>query len=510
MRAGLATRVGLVTGLTIAALFLVLILAALSLQRSCMLREVKESSIKLSETIRRSLRYSMLRNDREAIAMMVRDIGQDHDLHAVRVISKTGRIVFSSQERDVGKRLGLSAAACKGCHKGGAFSATDLDSEDRARELVTSAGHKAYQLITPIRNEHACASDACHVHRPDQKVLGVLEVEMSIERVEAQVAKNRSRLLAISGGLALLPAAFLFFMVKRLVGSRIALLVEGARRLAAGDPEHRVKVGGSDEIGVLASAFNNMADTLTRVKEDLLHADRLVATGRLAAGVAHELNNPLTAIMLVASALQQQLPENENARQACEMILRETRRCRDIVQGLLDFSRQRRPKKAWERIEEIVQRAVDLVAVRARRAGITIECQARTPVPQVWIDAAQMQQVILNLLVNALDAVEEAGRASEGKVLVTWGISEDGRLEISVQDNGNGIAPENIGRIFEPFFTTKGHKGTGLGLSVALGIVEMHGGEMAVTSEQGKGSTFVVKIGVKGPQEGEDGQGSCC
>lgn len=504
-------------GLALAAFCGAWVLVILHLQRACIMEEVREGGLRLAETIRRSLRYAMLHDDRAAVEDMVRTIGENDDLSAVRIVAKTGRVMFSSRPGDRGRRIPLGDQACRGCHGQGP-PATTLDSADRAREFQRADGTRVFQLMDPIRNESACSSAPCHVHPSPQRILGILELEMSLDRVEAGMAANRVRLLAVSGGLVLAVCLAVFGLIHRLIARRIALLVEGTRRISAGDLDHRIPDSGRDEIGTLAESFNAMAHNLRETRDHLVHADRLAALGRLAAGVAHELNNPLTAVMMFASTLAAERAgsggnpiEDEKRQAALRVILDETGRCREIIRGLLDFARQEAPRKALVRVEDVVERAIQVVAGQAGRLGISIEQRPGAGVPDVEVDGAQIQQVLVNLLANALEATVDAGAARPGAVTVSWSLADDGRVEIAVRDEGTGIAPEHLGRIFEPFFSTRGRKGTGLGLSIAWGIMERHQGDIRVWSEVGKGSVFTLRLPVRATADpgtrGTDGHG---
>ncbi len=471
-------------------------------QRACIMEEVREGGLRLAETIRRSLRYAMLHDDRAAIEEMVHSMGENDDLSAIRIVAKTGRVMYSSRLQDRGRQIPLEDAACRGCHFRGT-PATTVDPSERARVFERADGVRVFQLMEPIRNERGCSSAACHVHPASQRILGILELEMSLDRVEAGIAKAQARLLGLSAVLVLAVSAVVFWLVHRLVARRVALLVEGTQRVAAGDLDYRISTGGRDEIGRLAQSFNTMARNLSEAREHMLHADRLAALGRLAAGVAHELNNPLTAVMMFASSLAAERPQDDKAQAALRVILDETERCRQIIRGLLDFARQREPTKTAARVEEVVDRAVQVVAGQASRLGVVIERQPPlSDLPEVEMDPAQIQQVLVNLLANALDATVEArgDRGGPGRVIVSWRLADNGMVEVEVRDEGTGIPPEHRARIFEPFFTTKGRKGTGLGLSIAWGIMEQHRGGVRVSSEPGRGSAFTLWLPLKSPR----------
>ena len=277
-------------------------------------------------------------------------------------------------------------------------------------------------------------------------------------------------------------------------------LVDATRRLAAGDLKQRVGPDKSTrEIGELGSAFNQMAHALEerdqrlrlQAQEQILRSEKLAMIGRLAAGVAHEINNPLGSILLFSHLLLRKVPSAGTERQNLERIAREADRCRNIVQGLLDFARQREPKAESLNINEVVLKPIALLENQAIFHNITVLKQLRPDLPPVLADGSQLQQVFVNMLANAAEAMD-----GEGTLTVDTRLAPSGdRVEVRFTDTGCGIPAENMARVFEPFFTTKDvGGGTGLGLSISYGIVQRHGGTITVQSRVGEGSTFVVSL----------------
>jgi len=234
-----------------------------------------------------------------------------------------------------------------------------------------------------------------------------------------------------------------------------------------------------------------MTQTLQDTRGQLQQSERLASLGRLSAGIAHEINNPLTGVLLCSSTVLDELPLDDPRREHLQVVVHETTRCRNIIRSLLDFARQRVPQKTAVRIAEIVERAVRIVRNQASIEHIDIlyTPPEQCPVPPLYIDSSQIEQVLINLLVNAVDAMP-----SGGTVTVTCVQVDEAFAEVRVRDTGVGIPPENLSRLFEPFFSTKGVRGNGLGLAVSWGIVEQHGGALRVESQVGKGATFFVRL----------------
>jgi two-component system NtrC family sensor kinase len=220
----------------------------------------------------------------------------------------------------------------------------------------------------------------------------------------------------------------------------------------------------------------------------------------LAAGVAHEINNPLTGVLTYSSYLLKRADGQPEIKDDLEVIVRETKRCRDIVKGLLDFARQSPPEKRPASVNEIIAQAIRIMHNQLATHHIKIEQSLHRSLPVINADATQIQQVLVNLLINANDAMPETGgvisiatTSSKGAAVGLAGLSPDKEyVQINVSDTGCGISPENLRKIFEPFFSTKGKKGYGLGLAVVWGIIEKHNGKITVESEVGRGTTFRI------------------
>jgi two-component system NtrC family sensor kinase len=278
-------------------------------------------------------------------------------------------------------------------------------------------------------------------------------------------------------------------------------LAEATRQLAEGDLTHKVHVNSRDEIGTLGHMFNFMAASLLdrdeqlrqRAQQTIMQSERLATVGQLAAGVAHELNNPLGGILLYANLLLERAKPGDPIREDLQVIVRETERCRKIVRGLLDFSRQTKLEMTVTDLNKIINTTLDLVVTQAIFKGITVTRTLSPLLPKVMVDVGQMQQVFINILMNAAEAM-----AGSGSLEVSTSVAEGNTYVVtSIRDTGPGIPEEIRGKIFDPFFTTKPlGKGTGLGLSIAFGIVRKHNGIIDVESEVGKGTTFHIKLPV--------------
>jgi len=266
--------------------------------------------------------------------------------------------------------------------------------------------------------------------------------------------------------------------------------VEAHRRLAAGDMTVRMQTYGDGELAMLAYSFNSMAETLCRTQQALISKEKLASMGQLAAGVAHELNNPLGTIMLFADALLRELPPDSPHRSDMEMILKEANRAKKIVADLLNFARQQEVLAQDTDLHALLDQSIESVRHQPTFAEVEIIRRYDPLASTIQADPAQLHQVFVNLLNNAAEAI-----TGPGTITVTTRAINNDCIEISIADTGCGIPEEHMDKIFTPFFTTKPPgMGTGLGLSIVYGIVKMHRGQITVQSKVGKGTTFTVML----------------
>ena len=488
-----------------------------------MIREVSQ----FSDTVKRSTHYAMLQNRWGDAFQIMETIGKQEGVDRVRVFTKEGVILFSTDKPEVGKAVDKRAESCDACHAA-ERPLERLQLPDRTRVFPGPNGHRLLGMITALYNEPGC-SEGCHVHARTTRVLGVLDITMSLERVDQEIAETRWKRVA-SGALSIVVlAAMLTLIVRRGVVRPVRALVEGTRRVAEGDLMSRLPVGSRDELGVLASSFNQMTESLQqaqgeldalvqtleqRVEErtrelreaqaQLVQTEKLASLGKLSASIAHEINNPLSGILTYAKLLSRKFrtgpPDAEGVQTALQqlaLIERETQRCSTIVRNLLDFARQREPNLQKVAVPAVLEEALSLLANRLGVQNVTV-AKAYAPVPEVRADSGQLRQSFVNILVNACEAmlgggevrvaVREVEAADDGK-----GGAARRFVEVAITDRGQGIAPEHLSKLFDPFFTTK-EKGMGLGLSVVYGILEKHGGTIAVDSAVGRGTTVSLRF----------------
>jgi two-component system NtrC family sensor kinase len=399
----IVATVGIVTALGIALLATV----TLRTHRREMIAQLTRGTDLLSETVKRSTEEYMLENRRDHLRRQIEAIGGEERIERVRVFNKLGDIVFSSDPSDVGHTLDKQAESCFACH------AQDRPLEkppvhERARIFVHD-GRRVLGIVNPIQNQPSCTSAACHAHGADQTVLGVLDVTVPLDDVDRQIAASRSRIVGLAVAAIAVAGLLLWWLSRRLVSRPVAALAAGTRRVAAGDLTTTVPATARNELGELGRAFNAMTAQLSEAQRQLTQADRLASVGRLAAGVAHEINNPLTGVLTYASLLLDRADDDPERRADLEVVVRETKRCREIVRGLLDFARQTPPRRQPTDLNEVARRAVAVVMNQLQLGHVSLNLDLADDLSAIDADPGQLQQVLVNLLLNAADAVGDRG-----------------------------------------------------------------------------------------------------
>ena len=338
----------------------------------------------------------------------------------------------------------------------------------------------------PIRNIHYKIIGILYVGILDQKYL-----DIKSQTIAAYLS------IAIIG---LLLSTIISILISQKITIPIKKLVAASRDIAQGDLNPTVEITSHDELGELAVAFNTMSNTLKQREEKLkeftknkiMESEKLAIIGQLAANVAHELNNPLVGITTYSHLLLEETPASNNATEFLNKIVIQANRCKEIVRGLLDFARQRKPDKTLINLNNLIDQCLSLLENQALFHNIQIHTNL-AELPMIIIDPSQVERVFMNIILNAAEAMNGNGTLS----ITSYYDSAESMVEVQVTDTGQGISEENLEKIFDPFFTTKdvGH-GVGLGLAISYGIIREHNGTTTVKSTLGKGTTFTVRLPV--------------
>ena len=495
----------------------------LEAQERYLVNEVVRGAGLFSETIKSSTYHDMLADRRENAYLVMTTIGRQAGIDRVRFFNKEGRVTFSSDRTETGRMVDKRAEQCFNCHNADR-PLERLTMSSRHREYI-SKGHRVLGMVTPIYNEPSCSSAPCHAHPASKRVLGVIDIGISLAEIDREIVVIRRNTIAMAAIAVLALFGFVAFFAQRIVVRPVTDLVAATRKVAAGDftQELRVTRSGS-ELAALERSFNGMQaalstaradrqallDTLEQQVEDrtsalkdaqaqLVQSEKLSSLGRLAASIAHEINNPLAGILTYAKLLVRMLDAesiDEATRAASvkhlKLVQRETERCTAIVRNLLDFARQRPLSLKEVDAAVVLEEAVSLVGHQAKLHGLTIERRVEA-VPVIKADFGQLRQAFVNIMLNGCEAMQTGGTLT----IICRPSADQRYVDTTFTDTGSGIPPDRLAKIFDPFFSTK-DKGTGLGLSVVYGIVERHGGTIAIQSEIGVGTTMTVKLPVAG------------
>lgn len=464
------------------------------------------SAERISDIVRRSTSYYMLRNDRDALRNIIQTIGQEPGITRVRITDAAGRVGFSTFEGEIGKAVTVAGAIVP----------------VQQTRIFHSQGARRLGVITPILNEESCSSGSCHAHPQSEQLLGTLELNLSLAEADADVLKASRQFVTYSALAILLTLATIGLLVWHFVHEPVQMLREGTVRLGRGDLGVQIPVLSKDELGELAASFNRMSSQLRAAKEEsnawqqtleervqrktaelrraqdqMIQAEKLTSLGKLAAVVAHEINNPLSGILTYAKLLRKWIERGDSLeshapdmRESLQLIENESRRCGDIVRNLLTFARVQPMNITDFDVNRIVQATMKLVEHKLELGNITPHLDLQSELPKLRGDAGQIEQLFLAIIMNAIEAMPR-----EGNLQIVTRAAPGDRLLIRIEDDGIGIPPDLLPRLFEPFTTTKEEgKGVGLGLAISRAIVDRHGGTIDVQSEVGRGTAFTITL----------------
>jgi two-component system, NtrC family, sensor kinase len=491
---------------------------SVSYYRDQMMTHVVEAATRMSDVIKKSTHYSMLLNRKEDVYQTITMVGTEPGVEGIRIYNKRGEIMFSTDKAEEGTVVDMHTEACYVCHEQ-AKPLVSLPTDNRTRMYMSPKGYRILGLINPIRNEASCSEADCHAHPAERTMLGVLDVRMSLEKIDRDI--NRAQMTLVYSGIggALFLSIIVFVYLYGTVHRPVRRLITGTREISSGNLSYQIPMISSDDIGYLAASFNAMTaslraekeknrrwseelelrvkektEELRRIHEQIMQIEKMASLGKLSATVAHELNNPLEGILTYAKLMAKRIRKNpELAARSTEMleeldlIIRETERCGGIVKNLLLFSRKQVGDFGLFPVRQIVDKAAALMMHHFQMSNVKYELADEAQGESLLCDENQIQQALVALFVNAVEAMHDGGKLA---VRVSRPNGQ-GPLAIAVTDTGTGIEAEDLQHVFEPFFTTKKDgKGVGLGLSVVFGIVERHGGKLEVDSIPGKGTTF--------------------
>ena len=468
--------------------------------------------------IKERTRHKMLSSHSHDIQQTLEDVSTAEGVERVRIFDHNGKILFSTYKKEIGNPVDMESIACIGCHSSAGTLPELLEEPKKWHINKNPEGYSVLKLVEPINNDPACFTSNCHAETEKDGVLGFVEADLSLALFDKTRLKQVTALTGYTIIFLLAVSISLLIILRKLVTRPVSNLVDSMESVTAGDLDYSVNVSSRDEVGRLAGNFNLMIKDLKAVKDQmdswaqsleaevsrkteviktahagLLQAEKLASLGRMAAGIANELDKPLNEIAMSAHQLKTRTSLDSSAKEDLNIIIEQAERSDKIIRSFLDFTLAKPAEKGKVNINELLRKTVFILKHQKRFNNITIDTNMED-IPVITIgDKSQFQQVFMNLLINAADAMNDNGTiiVATRKTIV----DNESFIEVEFTDTGPGIREEDIPRLFEPFFSTKPEeKGTGLGLSVCHGIVSHLGGHIKVISAVGKGTSFFARF----------------
>ena len=468
--------------------------------------------------VKEGTRYDMLTRHRTDIQQTLEDISLAEGVDRVRIFNHTGKIFYSTDNKDIGDSVKKTSIACNGCHSDIEKSSKLLNEPKKWDAYKKPDGVTALKLVEPIYNEPACYNSDCHAHGEEQKILGFVEADTSLALLDEAMLKQKLAAAAYMVVFLLMLSVSIVVILWKIVSRPVGELAYGIKKAAAGDLDYSVPVKSRDEIGLLAASLNSMIKDLKAARDQkniwrqtleaevakkageiqkthsgFLQTEKLASLGRMASGIAKELSNPLKEILNSAYSMKKRLPPGSPEAEDVDVIIEQTARAEKIISNFHDFTNAKPSEKGDLDICALLNRTIFIIKNQKKFRNIKINLLTGDMPLITCGDPSQFQQVFLNMFVNAADAMNEKGEIT----VETRQIKEDAKpyIEITFTDTGPGIKSEDMPRLFEPFFTTKPTgENTGLGLAVSHGIVKHLGGCIKVKSEIGKGAAFSIRL----------------
>ncbi|MFA6128613.1 MAG: ATP-binding protein [Bacteroidales bacterium] len=490
---------------------------------------IHQNGSNIGSIVEGALYHSMLENNRSALQNTLDVINTMPGIDDVNMYDNEDNLAYSSFSE--GKE-GHIDPNCKGCHADIAamFPRTEksyriINSKSECKMSQTDKNSRHLLIRSPILNEPSCYNTAaCHAHNSGEAVLGSLFIKMPLADVDAAVKKSTTEFFVIAALITLFMASFLVLFTRKNIKNPLMAIIKASKAVATGDNSARLKVSPDqlDDIRMLSYAFNHMLDNLQtattelqnwskqleykvqkkseelgEVQNELINIERIASLGKLSSSVAHEINNPLSGILVYTKLVHKKLiteniepAKKESMLKHLKLIEDETKRCGDIVKGLLDFSRKDQDDFETRHLHEILKDTYQLMSHPINIANINFLTDFSAHSDLTWCSPNQIKQALVAILVNASEAVME-----NGEILFKTLNPDEDSIRIEISDNGSGISPEDIPHIFEPFFTTKRNgNGIGLGLSIVHGIIQSHNGKIDIQSEPGRGTTISITL----------------
>ncbi|MFB6317818.1 ATP-binding protein [Saccharicrinis sp. FJH54] len=489
---------------------------------------IRQNGNNVGSIVEGALYTSMLENDKTELQNTLDLINTMSGIDEVNMYNSDNQLIYTSFSSDDHKH---SDPDCIKCH--GNLSEMFPPAEKAYRIIDMKSGctmtdndnnHRHLMIRSPILNQPSCYTASCHAHGPDEKVLGSLIIKAPLDDLDKAVMKSSTDFFAMALVTTFLLITILVFFTGKNIRKPLNELTRASEAVANGDNSIRLtlKPNQLGDIHMVSSAFNNMLDKLqaantelenwskqleykvqkkseelSAAQNEMIHIERIASLGKLSASVAHELNNPLSGMLVYTKLVSRQLRKEDFSTEKRQSLLKhlqfvenEIVRCGDIVKGLLDFSRKDQDNFAGKHLHHILKETTNIVLHSIKIANIRLITNYEATEDLISCNAAQLKQAFIAILVNATEAITDSG-----EIVMETRNEDDHSIRLEISDNGSGISEDNLKHVFEPFFSTKHQtSGIGLGLAIVHGIIQNHNGEIGITSTVGKGTRVSIKF----------------
>lgn len=490
---------------------------------------IRQSGNNIGSIVEGAMYHSMLQNDKGALQNTLDIINTLPGIDEVNMYDASDNLVYSSFVADASKKH--TDPNCLNCHTNmremfpvAEKSYKIIDKNTDCLMNKSDNGSRHLLIRSPIMNERSCYTSSCHAHQESDTVLGSLIIKIPLKAQDEAIKKSSTEFFLLAIFSTILLASILLIFTRKKIKDPLNELVKVSVAVANGDRNTRLEINPNqlDDMRMVSEAFNDMLDNLHNAavelenwsqqleykvqkkseelgaaQNELMHVERLASLGKLSSSVAHEINNPLSGILIYTKLLLKQAnnPElyaskRESMLKHLRLIESETKRCGDIVKGLLDFSRKDQNDFEPKHLHEILKETYELMTHPIKIANINFLCDFSANADLIYCNPNQIKQACIALLVNASEAMTE-----NGEITIRTNNPDAESVIFEIVDNGVGIAEEDIPHIFEPFFSTKQDvRGIGLGLAIVHGIIQNHKGRIHVDSELNQGTTISVNL----------------
>ncbi len=450
-------------------------------EQNHLISATRQSAELLLSTVEKSIFNSMRVGNSADVQAVLEMVGRNHNLTNVRIFHPDGTILRSANPAEIGDQVNLNDL--------------QLYSQDQHAAIFRAAGEEVLGVVKPI-----VADERCYFcHGSGNKVVGVLNLNYSLADTNRKLSDSSRFFLLSTAGIIILLSAGGSFILLRFVKRPMQILADKMAQVEAGDLSVRTYPRSSDEMGSLMGSFNSMVNNLEKAQRELEQyhyqqmerADRLASIGEMATGIAHEIKNPLAGISGAVSVLADDFDEGDARKEIVSQVVEQIARLNKTATDLLFFGKPGKPEFTYVDINSLVKKTLFFVAQHPEPRNIHRDKELTRDMPLVWADEKQIQQVLFNIIINAIQAMGEGGTLR----IQTDAALHDGRSfgRVQITDTGKGIAQDQLDKIFVPFYTTK-NQGTGLGLSICRQLLEQHGGAILVQSRPGEGTTFTIEL----------------